>query len=711
MSLAFHLAHLADLAKSGLTEEDARDAGIYTARPGDIPRLIGRDVPDGTSALVFPYHGCDGFLRVKPFPPPLDSDGKPIRYLQRPDTGCRLYTPPAIIPLLPDPTCPLAITEGEKKTLAVSKAGWPCVGIGGIWNFITDGQLIADLKAVNWKDRIVRLVPDGDVWTREDLLAAVYQLARLLETEGATVFIVKIPALPGVEKTGADDFLMAKGPGAFRKLMEKPVTLGYAAFKVFREREKRVALQAASAKVPSELVGRRIHPALHYEEDLATIGIVEPDEDAGGLTCTVVTSNRTAYPIEALTPILTTPANTFKPLAERWPREDRLRWLAGEGRPASFALATGAVLALFTKLLDAPPTTLAVLSVWTVATYFFPLFAAFPRLFITGEKESGKSKAEQIIAGLAWNGFYCIVPTGPTLFRLIEVTRLTFCVSEADHLDGEQRQVLQAVVNEGYKRGGQVPRCDKETLQVGTFDVYGPLVLGSIKGLKDVTESRAISFVMQRGSDRAKLNAEVAPDSDEFQAIRCQLHRLALERFRDVAATRMALSDPPWLVGRERELWRPLLCPAHLADTDSQGALNLIAIVRQVAKAQTEDRAAPSEEAEALVAVLEAKLDGRDDIRLHPGDLVDELKAKLHRDYVTPTWIGHLLKRNGFQKAPKPGDRDAEGVVYIVTRQQVESIRARYEVPPEQPTNLHAPQTYTPQPIDTKEVAGSNVGM
>lgn len=714
VSTAFHPDHLADLARSGLTEDDARAAEIRSARPGDIPRLIGRDVPDGTSALVFPYYGCDGFTRLKIFPPIIGPDGKPIRYLQRAETGCPLYVPQSVAPLLPDPSHPLAITEGEKKSLAITKAGWPCVGIGGIWNFKEKGaeELTADLKGIPWSERIVRLIPDADVWQREDLLLAVYRLARLLEAEGATVLIVKLPGLPGIEKTGADDFLVAKGPGTLRKLIEKAVTLSHPAFRALRQQERAANRQAASAQVPAELADRRLHPALHYEEDLATVGVVEQGPD--GLMCMAVTSERKAYSAEALAPILTTPANAFKPIAGRWLAEDRAAWLAGGGSPASFAVAIGTALALFSKLLDAPSTTLTVLAVWTVATYFFPLFAAFPRLFITGEKESGKSKAQQIIAGLAWNGLYCVVPTGPTLFRLIEAVRPTFCVSEAEHLDGDQRQVLRAVTNEGYKRGGWVPRCDPNTHRVETYDVYAPLVLGSITGLNVVTESRAITFVMQRGTNREKMNRDVDPDSDDFRAIRCHLYRLTLERFSEVARTVSTLADPPWLVGRERELWRPLLILAHLADSESGGTLNLAATIRQAAKAQTDDRAGPSEEAEALVSVLEARLNGKENIEIHPGDLVEELKAKLHREYVSSASVGHLLKRNGFQKPPKPGDRDAGGVIYLIRREQVEEIRARYAAPSdpkEQPTNLHTSKTYTTQPIDNEQVAASNVGM
>lgn len=298
---ALHPAHVEDLRQSGLTEADAREAGIYSARPGDLNRLTGRNVPDdGASGLVFPYHGCDGFTRVKMFPPLVGADGKPIRYLQRGDTGCRLYVPPTVAPVLADVTKPLAFVEGEKKCLAVCKAGWSAVGIGGIWNFVTDGALIPDIKAIPLKGRILRIIPDGETWHREDLLPAVFRFARLLEAEGATVFIVKLPTLSG-EKTGADDFIVAKGAEAFGKLVRRAVTLGDPAFGALRKQEKQKAREAkASQPLPLELAGRRIHPALHFDADgFAAVGVLD------GGTWRTITSDRAEYPAEALAEILT----------------------------------------------------------------------------------------------------------------------------------------------------------------------------------------------------------------------------------------------------------------------------------------------------------------------------------------------------------------------------------------------------------------------
>ena len=92
--LSLHPDHLADLRQSGLTDETIQALGLYSARPGDISRLVGFDPPGVESALVFPYLGEDGFCRVKVFPPYKDKNGHTVKYLQKPGSGVRLYIPP-----------------------------------------------------------------------------------------------------------------------------------------------------------------------------------------------------------------------------------------------------------------------------------------------------------------------------------------------------------------------------------------------------------------------------------------------------------------------------------------------------------------------------------------------------------------------------------------------------------------------------------------
>jgi hypothetical protein len=127
-----------------------------------------------------------------------------MKYSQPPKTGARLYLPFAV------GNGPLFVCEGEKKTLAAFQAGLNAVGIGGVWNWLSDGQPIEDLQAVEWDSREATIIPDSDVFERVDLMRAVYALGRELQSLGAVVYVAQIPQA-GAAKVGLDDFLVAGG--------------------------------------------------------------------------------------------------------------------------------------------------------------------------------------------------------------------------------------------------------------------------------------------------------------------------------------------------------------------------------------------------------------------------------------------------------------------------------------------------------------------
>lgn len=197
IAVSLHPDHLADLRISGLTDETARAAGVYSIRPCDIAEFFGRKGPpnDLTSALCFPYQGR-AFARIKLFP----KIGK-RKYSQPPRTGARIYMPFSI------GSNRLYVCEGEKKTLAAHQAGLNAVGIGGIWNWLAQGQPIDDLVAVSWDGRDVSIVGDSDVWQRTDLLRALYALGVQIAELGAHVDFLEIPS-GGNGKIGLDDYFV-----------------------------------------------------------------------------------------------------------------------------------------------------------------------------------------------------------------------------------------------------------------------------------------------------------------------------------------------------------------------------------------------------------------------------------------------------------------------------------------------------------------------
>ena len=660
-------AHRRYLEERSLTSDTITISGFYSARPGDLPRLAGRTVPDATSGLVIPYPSAPDFTRVRFFPPILQADGKFQKFGQPQGTGVRAYISHQVQSVIHDSSVPLAITEGEIKALAVTQAGRPCIGLGGVWNFrckdLPRDEMIQDLEEIAWKERIVYIVPDSDAWNKKQVLLAVFSLARLIEDRGAKVKVVKLPVLAGSEKTGADDYLAAKGAEAFRRIVEGTTTLEDKAFKPFREHEKQIR-----PPLPEELRGRIIHPALELADGWSSVGIL----DERG-TWRIITAERQVYEAEAIGDALRSKMRTYPDLAGRWPDQDLRGFLSGEGSPG-FGEILALIIDRIRAVLELPKAELhSLLAMWIVGTYFHPIFLTYPRLAFMGERESGKTKAETVISTLSFNGLHRIAPTPAVLFRIVQAFRPTLCLDEIEGLNKEDRQEILAIVNSGYKAGGAVDRVEgKADRWIESYQVYSPMVLASIRGLNPTTEDRAIPLVFQRGTQAELLNAEVNPADPRLAQIRGGLYRLLLGRAADVREMYHSLVLPAWLTARVRELWKPLLVIAALGDQEE--SLGFMDQLLALAKAHAEEREPLSEEAMALIAILEETLGMASEVEITPGDLCGKLEQALKVKEVSAQKAGAILRRLGFVRA----DRRAGLSRYRITAEKLREVCNRY---------------------------------
>jgi hypothetical protein len=233
-SQAISPVHREDLESSLITLEAAKVAGIKTAPPDAVPKILGAcnygwAAPQVESMLAFPYRSLNGDCspdnwRFKLFPPISTRDGKTTKYLQPSGTTNHLYCPPGVYPQGNET---IYVTEGEKKTLCLTLQGFPCLGLGGVWGWRTrdkDGnsKVIPDFEAVTWQRRDVVIVFDADIAINENLQRAEAELAQELISRKARVFVMRLPYSPGCAK-GVDDYLKEHGKDAFAKLPRKPV--------------------------------------------------------------------------------------------------------------------------------------------------------------------------------------------------------------------------------------------------------------------------------------------------------------------------------------------------------------------------------------------------------------------------------------------------------------------------------------------------------
>ncbi len=156
-------------------------------------------MPAIRSALVFPFPDPSGgfmdHVRVKIFPPLTDRAGHTIKYLQPRRSSVRLYFPLLTLAEARVGHGPLWLIEGEKKALAVAQLGLPAVGFCGIhaWHAARSRALIADFRHLQLRDRLIELLPDGDVATNVNVRWGARCLADALRTAGARPRLVRLP--------------------------------------------------------------------------------------------------------------------------------------------------------------------------------------------------------------------------------------------------------------------------------------------------------------------------------------------------------------------------------------------------------------------------------------------------------------------------------------------------------------------------------------
>jgi P4 family phage/plasmid primase-like protien len=224
------LSHHADqLRASGLIDATIAASGIESeTRIARLRLLLNWPKMPArlASGLLFRFRDftgeLNGYYRFKPDSPRKDRNEKPIKYESPRGTPNRAYFPPGTVAALTEPSAELLVTEGEKKSLAADQAGFPCVGLVGVfgWKAAKAERLIPDLELIEWRGRQVRIVFDSDLADNENVADAESRLAAQLSNRGAIVRVVRLPSGTHGEKMGLDDFLVAHGRVELRKRLD-----------------------------------------------------------------------------------------------------------------------------------------------------------------------------------------------------------------------------------------------------------------------------------------------------------------------------------------------------------------------------------------------------------------------------------------------------------------------------------------------------------
>nr|MBA3922520.1 toprim domain-containing protein [Nostocaceae cyanobacterium] len=265
----------------------------------------------------------------------------------------------------------------------------------------------------------------------------------------------------------------------------------------------------------------------------------------------------------------------------RWRYSDIRRYLDGE------TIQPGAVFAaihdLFKTYVDfRSDIESRLLTLWTIGTYFYTMFPAYPYLALNGPKNSGKSTVMRVLQPLAFNMITTSDPTGPSMFRLIHQTSCTVGIDEAERYHNPKdpgMQQIRQLLNSGYKQGMPAIRVTGDDLKPQAFDVYSPKILAAIMGLEDILASRCIAVPMRRTTRKMP---SFPPDFDGA-VLRHQLYTLALTHFQAVYTNYFERPALHKLHNRSGELWSPLVALAAFFE-DQGGVVGLLDAISNAAE-------------------------------------------------------------------------------------------------------------------------------
>ncbi|MEM5883077.1 MAG: hypothetical protein QXQ77_02450 [Candidatus Aenigmatarchaeota archaeon] len=119
------------------------------------------------------------------------------------------------------------------------------------------------------------------------------------------------------------------------------------------------------------------------------------------------------------------------------------------------------IKSIYEQYLDFPH--LDFMTLWTMGTYLFPLFKAYPYVYIGGIKQSGKTKMLHVTSLLAFNSIFSANASTSSIFRLIQNGRCSLFIDETEKLANPERAFdFRSILLQGYKSGSEVQRVEKK---------------------------------------------------------------------------------------------------------------------------------------------------------------------------------------------------------------------------------------------------------
>ena len=341
----------------------------------------------------------------------------------------------------------------------------------------------------------------------------------------------------------------------------------------------------------------------------------------------------------------------------------------------------------------ANPVHSTLLSLWTMGTYIYPIFEAYPYLYIGGQKQSGKSKVLDILSVLAHNPTKSSNTSASSMYRSISTNLSTVLIDESETLTGrEANPDLRLILNAGYKQNNYVKRTNPDTLKQESFDVYSPKALASINLLDATLSNRCICLIMLRTKNKEKGRTRINVRTLKGGFYKEKLFLFTLEHTLYIADIFDKDEDLTDLNNRANELFLPLMAIASYVDKFNDSETKLFSLIKEFASETDFDDDSLDDWSRWVLEALDTIVKNKiyyliKDIKKEICRRRSEEEEKLDERF-TNQWIGGCLRKFGFRKYK----RSREGISYLIGKEEVEELLSRYTVSPTPITDTQGSQ-------------------
>jgi putative DNA primase/helicase len=236
------------------------------------------------------------------------------------------------------------------------------------------------------------------------------------------------------------------------------------------------------------------------------------------------------------------------------------------------------------------------ITLWIAVAWLHDIAVHSPILrIISADADAGKTTLCGVLKRLTPRAYAAAEPTGPSLYRFIDVMHPTLIIDDADNLFARKADLVH-IINVAWTRdSAKIPRQVHGSTY--WFDVFCPKIFAGIGlALRPATLTRCITVRMLPKLPNEKVEDFNYVDDDSFVTLRRKFARFALDNAATLKAANPAMSS---FSNRTKMNWKMQVAIAGLAGGDWPNTARTAAIKL------TRERREPSEGKRLLAAFRE----------------------------------------------------------------------------------------------------------